>query len=64
VQLDCSLAALRAGLAFTTHVLCTLVYSLTALQAGFEDPFLGPPTTLGVQMGNVEHVLACLRERG
>jgi hypothetical protein len=26
------------------HVLCTLVYSLVALQADFEDPFLGPPT--------------------
>jgi hypothetical protein len=26
------------------HVLCILIYSLAALQADFEDPFLGPLT--------------------
>jgi hypothetical protein len=43
VQLDCSLAALQADLLFTPVNTCS-VYSLEALQAGFEDPFLGPPT--------------------
>jgi hypothetical protein len=43
VQLDCSLAALQADLLFTAVNTCS-VYSLKALQADFEDPFLGPPT--------------------
>jgi hypothetical protein len=43
VQLDCSLAALQASLLFTPMNTCS-VYSLEALQADFEDPFLGPPT--------------------
>jgi hypothetical protein len=47
VQLDCSLAALQADSLFT-HVNTCSVYSLEALQANFEDPFLEPPTTGGV----------------
>jgi hypothetical protein len=43
VQLDCSLAALQANLLFTPVNTCS-VYSLEALQANFEDPFLEPPT--------------------
>jgi hypothetical protein len=43
VQLDCSLAALQADLLFTPVNICS-VYSLEALQANFEDPFLEPPT--------------------
>jgi hypothetical protein len=43
VQLDCSLAALQADLLFTSVNTCS-VYSLEALQADFEDPFLGPST--------------------
>jgi hypothetical protein len=43
VQLDYSLAALQADLLFTPVNTCS-VYSLEALQADFEDPFLGPPT--------------------
>jgi hypothetical protein len=43
VQLDCSLAAFQANLLFTPVNTCS-VYSLEALQADFEDPFLGPPT--------------------
>jgi hypothetical protein len=43
VQLDCSLAALQADLLFTPVNTCS-VYSLEALQANFEDPFLEPPT--------------------
>jgi hypothetical protein len=43
VQLDCSLAALQANLLFTPVNPCS-VYSLEALQANFQDPFLGPPT--------------------
>jgi hypothetical protein len=43
VQLDCSLVALQAGLLFTPVNTCS-VYSLEALQADFEDPFLEPPT--------------------
>jgi hypothetical protein len=43
VQLDYSLAALQANLLFTPVNTCS-VYSLEALQAGSEDPFLGPPT--------------------
>ena len=45
VQLDCSLAALQADLLFTPVNTCS-VYSLEALQANFEDPFLEPPTVL------------------
>jgi hypothetical protein len=45
VQLDCSLAALLADLLFTPVNTCS-VYNLEALQADFEDPFLGPPTLL------------------
>jgi hypothetical protein len=44
VQLDCSLAALQANLLFTPVNTGCSVYSLEALQADFEDPFLGPPT--------------------
>jgi hypothetical protein len=43
VPLDYSLAALQADLLFTPVNTCS-VYSLEALQADFEDPFLGPPT--------------------
>jgi hypothetical protein len=43
VQLDCSLAALQADLLLTFVNTCS-VYSLEALQADLEDPFLGPPT--------------------
>ena len=43
VQLDYSLAALQADLLFTPVNTCS-VYSLEALQANFEDPFLEPPT--------------------
>jgi hypothetical protein len=43
VQFDCSLAALQADLLFTPVNTC-YVYRLEALQADFEDPFLGPPT--------------------
>jgi hypothetical protein len=43
VQLDCSLEALQADLLFTPVNTCS-VYSLEALQADFEDPFLGHPT--------------------
>jgi hypothetical protein len=43
VQLDSSLAALQANLLFTPVNTC-YVHSLKALQADFEDPFLGPPT--------------------
>jgi hypothetical protein len=43
VQLDCSLTALQADLLFTPVNTCS-VYSLAALQANFEDPFLGSPT--------------------
>jgi hypothetical protein len=43
VQLDCSLVALQGDLLFTPVNTCS-VYSLEALQAGFEDSFLGPPT--------------------
>jgi hypothetical protein len=43
VQIDCSLAALQANLLFTPVNTCS-VYSLEALQANFEDPFLEPPT--------------------
>ena len=45
LQLDSSLAALQADLLFTPVNTC-YVYSLEALQADFEDPFLGPPTLL------------------
>jgi hypothetical protein len=44
VQLDYSLVALQADLLFTPAVNTCSVYSLAALQADFEDPFLGPPT--------------------
>jgi hypothetical protein len=43
VQLVCSLAALQADLLFTPVNTCS-VYSLEALQANFEDPFLEPAT--------------------
>jgi hypothetical protein len=43
VQLDCSLATLQADLLFTP-VNTYSVYTLAALQANFEDPFLGSPT--------------------
>jgi hypothetical protein len=43
VQLDCSLAALQADLLFTPVNTCS-VYSLEALQAYFQYPFLWPPT--------------------
>jgi hypothetical protein len=43
VQLDCTLTALQADLLFTPVNTCS-VYSLEALQANFEDPFLEPPT--------------------
>jgi hypothetical protein len=42
-KLDCSLVALQADLLFTPVNTCS-VYSLEALQADSEDPFLGPPT--------------------
>jgi hypothetical protein len=44
VQLDCSLTALQADLLFIPVNTCS-VYSLEALQANFEDPFLEPPPT-------------------
>jgi hypothetical protein len=47
VQLDCSLVALQSDLLFTPVNACS-VYSLEALQANFEDPFLEPPTPIGV----------------
>jgi hypothetical protein len=45
MQVDCSLAALQAGLLFIPVNTCS-VYSLEALQANFEDPFLEPPTVV------------------
>jgi hypothetical protein len=50
VQLDCSLAALQADLLFTPVNTCS-AYSLEALQANFEDPFLEPPTVVVVVGG-------------
>jgi hypothetical protein len=55
VQLDCSLVALQADLLFTPVNTCS-VYSLEALQANFEDPFLEPqtPTPVPSQPGHTD----------
>jgi hypothetical protein len=58
VQLDCSHAALQANLLFTPVNTCS-VYSLEALQANFEDPFLEPPTAL-MLVANGENLLKVL----
>jgi hypothetical protein len=54
VQLDCSLAALQADLLFTPVNTCS-VYSLEALQANFEDPFLEPLTCVTKM---IKHIVA------
>jgi hypothetical protein len=63
VQLACSLAALQADLLFTPVNTCS-VYSLEALQANFEDPFLGPPTPCSQCSGDRVRVVGfcCIRQ--